>query len=192
MSSDQLDALIRALGSTSPETRVEAVRLAADVASPELLVSVVRSEVPVAIRSGAMDALRLIGERALPPILREAEKDGHGSIFCLQLLAWFPDDDAGFELLCRIAAGSSALRQQAAIEALGLRGDARAIPVLGRALQGELWVAMAAVVALGRSRDPRALDELRKVASDPWLGSTATDALARAEQLTPGSGEVRK
>ncbi len=181
MSGDELDALIRALASSAPDTRAEAVRLAAELVPPELFVKLVSSEVPVAVRSSAMDALRLIGPDALPAILSGAEGTGHGSIFCFQLLAWF-DDDAGLELLCRAAAEEAPLRQQAAVEALGMRGDPRAIPVLTEALKAEPWVAMAAVVALGRIRDPRADEVLRTITSDPWLGSAAVDALNRRRE----------
>jgi HEAT repeat protein len=66
----------------------------------------------------------------------------------------------------------------AAVDALGLLGDPRAVNALVElAAEGEFWTRVAAVVSLGRLGDARALPALTRALREPWLAVAAAEAL---------------
>ncbi|MBX5484530.1 MAG: HEAT repeat domain-containing protein [Myxococcaceae bacterium] len=183
--------LEEALADPSFAVRSRAVELAAQHIPPERLVALVASGDNFARRASAINALGRAGPRAIPTLLKAIESGEAGArIFCLQALGRIRAPEA-LEALCKASTSEDTLIAQAAIEALGVQGDPRAIPYLVDALGKDHWRGMAAIVALGRIRDPRVPEALRAHREEPRYRELIDDILARLENtLRPRSTEV--
>jgi HEAT repeat protein len=82
---------------------------------------------------------------------------------------------------------------QSAIEALGQLRAAGAVPLLLELLQGELWLQLAAIDALGAIGDPRAVGPLVELVPDSVVAEASLQALQRLaapESLDPLLGRL--
>jgi HEAT repeat protein len=162
-----------------PLVRETAIRFgAARLPGPRLLRGVA-SEGNSVLRTACIEVLKLKGTAALPALRKGLGSQDHDVIlFTLQILGSLPEPEA-VPLLMPFLTHEDVNIAQAAIDGLGELKARRAVgPLLGL-LGGDLWLRLAAVIALGKIGDPRATLDLLGVIDDETLGTTALEAIGR-------------
>ena len=150
-----------ALGDDSLMVRARAATVAAARLSPRRLVELIVRGDSLARRAAAIEALVKAGRRSLEVLMTGATSvDREEARFCLQVLGRIDAPEARLMLREATAHQDRQLRQTA-FEALGVQQDREAVPVLLAAIEGDPWVAFAAIWALGEIRDLRATERLK-------------------------------
>jgi HEAT repeat protein len=172
-------AILAALEDESPVVRELAIRLAARYIEPPVLGELVADEVHAIRRNAAITALERQGPYAVPHLrtmLVRPEVDV--VMFALQMLSRIGDPLAvhGVVPLVRHPDPNVA---QAAVEALGQLRHREAVPTLLELLQGDLWLQLAAIDALGEIGDPVAVGPLSALVPDSIVAEPAVAALQR-------------
>lgn len=176
------EAIERALSDPAWVVRSRATQLASRSLSPERLVALASKGEDFTLRASAMTALARAGARAVPALLAALEgPESEARLVCLQVLGKI-HTPAVTQALLRAAEWDDSLLAQVAIEALGRQAIPEAIPVLVSTLKRDYWRAMAAILALSRIKDPRALAALEGLRGDPQYGEPAEEALRRAQR----------
>lgn len=181
-------AILAALEDEAPLVRDFAIRLASRHVEPQVLGALVADGENAARRNGALAALERQGPYAVPYLLELLRSpDAELVMFALQVLARIgePTSTAGIRPLLRHPDPNVA---QAAIETLGRLRTADAVPALLELLDGELWLQLAAVTALGEIGDPAAVGPLLALVPGSVLAEPAVRALQRIaapESLEP-------
>src|SRR5581483_4425083 len=181
-------AILAALEDEAPLARDLAIRLASRYVEPQVLGALVADGENAARRNGALAALERQGPYAVPYLLELLRSpDAELVMFALQVLARIgePTSTAGIRPLLRHPDPNVA---QAAIETLGRLRTADAVPALLELLDGELWLQLAAVTALGEIGDPAAVRPLLALVPGSVLAEPAVRALQRIaapESLEP-------
>lgn len=170
-----------------PLVRETAIRLGAARLNGNRLLKGVASEANSVLRTACIEALKLKGTAALPALKKGlASKDTDVVLFTLQILGSLPESDSA-PLLLPFLSHPDLNIAQASVDGLGELRSRRAVgPLLGL-LGGDLWLRLAAVIALGKIGDPRATLDLLGLVEDDTLGTTALEAIGRIAD--PGAVE---
>jgi len=173
---DVVEQLVR---SSSPEIRDRALHIGAAILSDRRLTELLREDGDAALRNAGSEIFVLRGSRSLSavlPLLGDADPDVLlQAVLILDRLR----DPRALEALHGILSHPDVNVVQETILAIGRLGDGRSVPRLLPFLQGELWVQMAALQALGDLRSPWGVSPLADLLADPLLGSLAAESLAR-------------
>jgi len=172
-------AIERLIRNSSPVIRERALRTGAAVVSDERLESYLREEADDVLRNAGLEMLKMRGPRALGLAVRLLRDPDPDVVLQSVLALGHVRDLRALEPL-RAAINHEDLNVvQAAIEAVGKLGDARAIPDLLPFLEGDEWLQLATIQALGDLRSPAAVPPLAKLLTDLMVGPLAAESLAR-------------
>jgi HEAT repeat protein len=172
-------AIERLIRNSSPVIRERALRTGAAVVSDERLESYLREEADDVLRNAGLEMLKMRGPRALGLAVRLL-RDGDPDVVLQSVLALgHVRDLRALEPLRAALNHEDANVAGAAIEAVGKLGDARAIPDLLPFLEGDSWLQLATIQALGDLRSPAAVPPLAKLLTDLLVGPLAAESLAR-------------
>jgi HEAT repeat protein len=172
-------AIERLIRNSSPVIRERALRTGAAVVSDERLESYLREEADDVLRNAGLEMLKMRGPRALGLAVRLLRDKDPDVVLQAVLALGHVRDLRALEPL-RAALNYEDLNVvQAAIEAVGKLGDARAIPDLLPFLEGDPWLQLATIQALGDLRSPAAVGPLTKLLTDLMVGPLAAESLAR-------------
>ena len=181
-------AILAALDDEAPAVRERAIRLAARYLEPAVLGELVADEVNAVRRNAAITALERQGPYAVPHLAAMlAHSQTDVVMFALQVLSRIGDPAATAAILPLVRHADLNVAQSA-IEALGHLRSADAVPALLELLDGELWLQLAAIDALGAIGDPRAVGPLVALVPDSVVAEPALQALQRLaapESLEP-------
>lgn len=176
---DRVAAIERLVRNPSPVIRERALRTGAAVVPDDRLESYLRSDADDVLRNAGMAMLEMRGTRGLPlalRLLRDADDDVVlQAVLALGHLRELP----ALEPLRGALNHPGPNVVAAAIEAVGKLGDDRVVPDLLPFLQGDPWLQMAAIQALGDLHSARALRALGRLLPDLLVGPLAADAVAR-------------
>ena len=176
---DREGAILAALGDPSTLVRERAIALAARHLSPEALGALLGNGENAVLRNSAFSALERQGPYAVPHLLKlTVDGDSEVAMFSVQILSLINDSSASRALLPLLDHPDRNIAQSA-IEALGNVQAVEAVPALIRLLNADLWLQFAAVVALGKLGDPRAVRPLLELCSHEVLAEPAIEALGR-------------
>lgn|GEM_PF-871395 len=171
-----LELLVR---NPSPGIREQVLRIGAAVLPDAQVTAYLRNDADAVLRNAASEILRLRGGRSLPLVTGLLHDPDPDVVLQAVLILDRLRDPRALEPLHAVLAHPDPNVQQEAILAIGHLGDARSIPYLLPFLDGEPWVQMAAVQALGDLRSPEAVVHLATRLADDLVGSLAAEALAR-------------
>ena len=180
--------ILAALEDESAVVRDRAIRLAARYIEPHVLGELVADEVNAIRRNAAITALERQGPYAVPHLrsmLVRSEVDV--VMFALQMLSRIGDPLAVHGVVPLVNHPDPNVAQ-AAIEALGQLRHREGVPSLIGLLEGDLWLQVAAIDALGAIGDPAAVSSLLELVPDSIAAEPAIVALQRIaapESLAP-------
>jgi len=177
--SRRIDAIEKLVRVTSPGIRERALRLGASLLPEERLAEHVHNDADATLRNAGLEMLKLRGPRSFPLALRLLADADEDVVLQAVLILDHLRDPRALEPLRGVLASTDLNIVQAAIVAIGRLGNARSVPYLLPFLDGDPWLQMAAVQALGDLRSPRAVPALARLFSDLLLGSLAVEAVAR-------------
>jgi HEAT repeat protein len=170
-------AILLALEDEAPIVRDRAIRLAARYVEPSVLGALVADGERAIRRNAGLSALERQGPYAVPHLLvMLRDPDPELVMFALQTLArigYLPAGPAVLPLLRHRDPNVA----QAAIEAVGQLREASAVPVLLELVNGDLWLQLAAINALGAIGAPEAVGPLVALVPDSVLAEPAVQAL---------------
>ena len=179
--------ILAALEDAAPNVRDRAIRLAARYLEPTVLTELIADGKNATRRNAGLSALERQGPYAVPHLVALLKgADPELTMFALQSLARIGDTRAGPAILPLLGHADPNVAQ-AAIEAAGRLRLREAVSTLCWLLQGDLWVQLAAIVALGEIGQPEAVTPLMKFIPDSVLAEAAVHALRRI--ATPDSLE---
>ena len=173
------EAILAALEDEVPAVRERAIRLATRYIEPQVLGELVADGANATRRNAAIVALERQGPYAVPHLesmLARPEVDV--VMFALQMLARIGDPSA-VPSVTPLGRHPDPNVAQSAVEALGRLRSAGAVPTLLELLQGDLWIQLAAIDALGEIGDPAAVAPLVALVPDSIVAEPAVRALQR-------------
>ncbi|MBA2458843.1 MAG: HEAT repeat domain-containing protein, partial [Gemmatimonadales bacterium] len=186
-------AILAALEDAQPAVRERAIRLAARHLEPAVLGELVADDANAVRRNSAIAALERQGPYAVPQLQVMLRLDDLDVVmFALQVLARI-GDPAPTAAILPLLRHPDLNVAQSAIEALGQLRSREAVPALLELLQGELWLQLAAIDALGAIGDARAVGPLVDLVPDSVVAEPALEALQRLaapEALEPLLGRL--
>jgi HEAT repeat protein len=173
------ELIFAALTDVDSSVREAAIRAATRAVPPARLLDGVASEDDAVLRAAASEALRLMGPRARRALEKGlSSKDDDVVMFSLQIIGGAGLEECVPHVIERLAHPNTNVAQ-AAVDALAaIRTPAAVGPLVGM-LTGDQWLRLAAVLALGRIGDPRAVVDLVPLIEDELVGSAAVEALGR-------------
>src|SRR5215207_4533786 len=176
---DPCPAILRALADPSTLVRDRAIALAARHLTSESLGELLRDDANAVVRNAAIAALERQGPYAVPYLVK-LTVDGNSEVatFAVQILANICDSSTSYALLPLLEHPHRNIAQSA-IEALGSMHAVEALPALVRFLGADPWLQFAAVAALGKLGDPRAVQPLLDLLDNELLQEPAIEALGR-------------
>ncbi len=183
--------LVRALADSVPEVRSAACaalhELGGNDATGALLGALADSD--ASVRFAAIDALReLVDARAVSPLAARLRDDAPEVRSAAIALLGSLHDARGLSLIAPALQDGQEDVRIAAASALGELGDAGALTALRKATTGHTRLAKAALAALGRIDDARAVHELVVALARPELAGLArTVIVERARRLGAGA-----
>jgi HEAT repeat protein len=185
---DRERAIVMALEDESIQVRERAIRLAARHIEPAVLGAMVADGENAVRRNAGLSALERQGPYAVPHLtVMLGDSDPELVMFALQSLARVGYAPAGRSILPLLQHGDPNVAQ-AAIEAVGQLRTLEAVPALLKLVDGELWLQLAAINALGAIGAPEAVGPLMALVPDSVLAEPAVQALrsiAAPESLEP-------
>ena len=167
---ERVAAIERLIRNSSPVIRERALRTGAAVVSDERLESYLREEADDVLRNSGLEMLKMRGPRAIGLALRLLRDPDPDVVLQSVLALGHVRDLRALEPLRSALNHDDANVVQAAIEAVGKLGDARAIPDLLPFLEGDPWLQLATITALGDLRSPAAVGPLTKLLTDLMVG----------------------
>ena len=178
-STDRAETLESLYKSATPNVRQVALRVGATFLSDDQLIEYLRNGADDVMRSAAAEMLKIKGLSSFPlliNLLHDADSDVTlQAILVLDHLR----NPRTLEPLRQMLRHKDPNIVQAAIVALGHLGDHRVVPDILTFLQGDPWLQMAAVQALGELRSSESLEILKTLLTDSFLGPLATEAVGR-------------
>jgi HEAT repeat protein len=181
-------AILAALADPSPALRECAIRLASRYVEPAVLGRLVGNDADAVLRNAAIAALERQGPYAVPYLERILQlENGEVVMFAVQVLARIGDPGPATSILPLLRHPDPNVAQSA-VEALGRLRSREAVPALLDLLDGNLWLQLAAVGALGEIGDPAAVAPLLALVPDSLVAEPAVRALqqiAAPEALVP-------
>ncbi|HEX9729513.1 MAG TPA: HEAT repeat domain-containing protein [Gemmatimonadales bacterium] len=180
MPAEQRDAaLVPLLRHPSRGVREPALRIGATVLSDDCLTAFLRDGDDDLLRNAGLEMLKMRGNGATTlaiDLLRDRDSDV--VLQAVLLLDHVRDPRALAPLRATLRHPNENI-VQAAITAIGRLGHRSSVHDLLPFLDGDLWVRMAAIEALGDVRAPEAVAALGSQLDDPMVGSLAAEALSR-------------
>jgi HEAT repeat protein len=176
---ERVQAIERLIRNASPVIRERALRTGAAVVSDERLESYLREEADDVLRNAGLEMLKMRGPRAIPLAVRLLRDDDPDVVLQSVLALGYVRDLRALEPLRAVLNHEDVNVVQGAIEAVGKLGDARAIPDLLPFLEGDPWLQLATIQALGDLRSAAAVGSLSRLLTDLMVGPVAAEALAR-------------
>lgn len=180
--------ILAALEDASPSVRDRAIRLAARYLEPAVLGELVADGENAVRRNAGLTALERQGPYAVPHLVAMLGRDDPELVlFALQGLSRIGSASAGPAMLPLLEHHDGNVAQ-AAIEAVGKLRVQEAVPELCRLLEGDFWLQLAAIAALGEIGHPDAVGPLMALVPDSVLAEPAVQALRRIaapESLAP-------
>jgi HEAT repeat protein len=180
--------ILAALEDPATSVRERAIRLAARYLEPSVLGALVADGENAVRRNAGLSALERQGPYAVPHLVGMlAGQDPELLLFALQSLSRIGHGAAAPAIL-PLLHHSDPNVAQAAIEAAGKLRIREAVPALSGLLQGDLWLQLAAIAALGEIGHPDAVKPLMVFVPDSILAEPAVQALRRIaapESLEP-------
>jgi HEAT repeat protein len=180
--------ILAALEDAAPSVRDRAIRLAARYLEPAVLSDLVADGENAVRRNAGLSALERQGPYAVPHLITMLGRDDAELVlFALQSLSRIGSGPAGPAILPLLGHPDPNVAQ-AAIEAVGKLRVSEAVPALCGLLQGDLWLQLAAIAALGEIGHPGAVGPLMAFVPDSVLAEPAVQALRRIaapESLEP-------
>src|SRR6478752_6156335 len=181
-------AILLALEDDELPVRERAIRLAARYVEPAVLGAMVADGENAVRRNAGLSALERQGPYAVPHLtVMLGDADPELVMFALQSLARIGYAPAGRSIL-PLLHHSDPNVAQVAIEAVGQLRTGEAVPALLTLVDGELWLQLAAINALGAIGAPEAVGPLMSLVPDSVLAEPAVQALrgiAAPESLEP-------
>ena len=172
-------AILAALEDESSVVRDRAIRLAARYIEPPVLGELVADEVNAIRRNAAITALERQGPYAVPHLRTMLTRPQVDVVmFALQMLSRIGDPLAVHGVMPLVRHPNPNVAQSA-IEALGQLRHREAVPTLLQLLEGDLWLQLAAIDALGEIGDPSAVTPLIALVPDSIVADSAVTALQR-------------
>ncbi len=172
-------AIERLIRNSSPVIRERALRTGAAVVSDERLESYLREGADDVLRNAGLEMLKMRGPRALALAVRLLRDKDPDVVLQSVLALGHVRDLRALEPLRAAINHEDANVVGAAIEAVGKLGDSRAIPDLLPFLDGDPWLQLATIQALGDLRSPAAVSPLTRLLTDLMVGPLAAESLAR-------------
>ncbi len=163
----------------SPGIRERVLHLGANLLPEERLAEHLRNDHDAVLRNAGLEMLKLRGARSFPLAVRLLADSEPDVVLQAVLLLDHLRDPRALEPLRAVLGHGDLNVAQAAILAIGRLGDGRSIPDLLPFLDADPWLQMAAVQALGDLRSRRAVAALARMLGDPVIGAIAAEALAR-------------
>ena len=181
-------AILAALEDPTTSVRERAIKLAARYLDPSVLGALVADGENAVRRNAGLSALERQGPYAVPHLVGMlGGQDPELLLFALQSLSRIGHAAAAPAIL-PLLDHPDANVAQAAIEATGKLRIQEAVPALCGVLQGDLWLQLAAIAALGDIGHPDAVGPLMAFVPDSILAEPAVQALRRIaapESLDP-------
>jgi len=174
---DRDAAILRALEDEALPVRDRAIRLAARYLEPAALAELVADGADAVRRNAGLSALERQGPYAVPHLTGIlGHQDPELVMFALQSLARIGSPEAGPAILPLLHHPDPNVAQSA-IEAVGQLRTREAVPALLGLVDGELWLQLAAINALGAIGAPEAVRPLMSLVPDSVLAEPAVQAL---------------
>jgi HEAT repeat protein len=174
---DRECAILLALEDESLPVRDRAIRLAARYVEPAVLGAMVADGENAIRRNAGLSALERQGPYAVPHLtVMLGDSDPELVMFALQSLARIGYAPAGRSILPLLNHQDPNVAQSA-IEAVGQLRTREAVPALLKLVDGELWLQLAAINALGAIGAPEAVGPLMALVPDSVLAEPAVQAL---------------
>jgi HEAT repeat protein len=173
---EAIEALIH---NPNPWIRQRALRAGAAILPDTVLVEYLRNSSDDIMRNMGLEIIKLKGHAALGlaiQLLRDQDPD---VVLQAVLVLDHLRDLRALEPLRLVLSHPNPNVVQATIVAIGQLGDERIIIDILAFLQADPWLQMAAVQALGNLRSSRALNPLKKLLPDLFIGPMAAEAIAR-------------
>lgn len=180
---DITSALLRALGEGDRESRARTIARAADEVDPDVLVGQVADPVDAVRRNAAMDALARAGRRSVPALVKALDANDDELVMFSAGTLGRSRDRSVIPHLVRLLAHRDANVVQTAIEGLGFLRARAAVEPLLQLLDGDPWVRLGAIHALGEIGDVRAVEPLARRLGDADAWSIAAEALGKLRSL---------
>ena len=163
----------------SPGIRERVLHLGANLLPEERIAEHLRNDHDAVLRNAGLEMLKLRGARSFQLAVRLLADPEPDVVLQAVLLLDHLRDPRALEPLRAVLGHGDLNVAQAAILAIGRVGDGRSIPDLLPFLDADPWLQMAAVQALGDLRSRRAVPDLARMLGDPVIGAIAAEALAR-------------
>jgi HEAT repeat protein len=174
---DRDRAILLALEDEALLVRDRAIRLAARYVEPAVLGALVADGENAVRRNAGLSALERQGPYAVPHLtVMLGASDPELVMFALQSLARIGYAPAGRSILPLLHHADPNVAQSA-IEAVGQLRTREAVPALIKLVDGELWLQLAAINALGTIGAPEAVWPLMSLVPDSVLAEPAVQAL---------------
>jgi len=169
----------RLMRNASPDIRDRALRIGAAVLSDSRLTELLRADHDAVMRNAGSEILLLRGSRSLTAVLPLLHDPDPDVVLQAVLILDRLHDPRALEPLHGVLVHADPNVVQETILAIGRLGDERSVPHLLPFLDGDLWLQMAALQALGDLRCAAGIEPLARRVSDPVVGSLAAESLAR-------------
>jgi HEAT repeat protein len=174
---DRDRAILLALVDEALPVRDRAIRLAARHVEPAVLGALVADGENAVRRNAGLSALERQGPYAVPHLtVMLGDADPELVMFALQSLSRIGYAPAGRSILPLLGHADPNVAQSA-IEAVGQLRTREAVPALLKLVDGELWLQLAAINALGAIGAPEAVRPLLALVPDSVLAEPAVQAL---------------
>lgn len=172
-------AILHLLRNPAPGIRQRALQMGAALLSEETAVALLREEADDILRNAGLEVLKRKGQAAFSAACGLLADPDDDVVLQAVLILDHLRDPRALEPMRPLLRHGDPNVVQAAITAVGHLGDARAVPDLLPFLQGDPWLQMAAVQALGDLRCKSSARALAHLLGDLMVGPIACEALAR-------------
>ncbi|MEM9293080.1 MAG: HEAT repeat domain-containing protein [Acidobacteriota bacterium] len=176
---ERVEAIALLVRNSSPGIRGRALRMGAAALSDDVLTSYLRNDDDGVLRNAGLEMLKMRGNRGFSLAIHLLKDPDYDVALQAVLILDHLKDPRALEALRGQLRHEDINVVQAVIVAIGHLGDARTIPDLLPYLEGESWLQVAAVEALGDIRSPVAVPHLAQLLTDLMVGPMAAEALAR-------------
>ena len=176
---DRQELLLTMLRGSSSDARDRCLRIGAETLPEEALVALLREETDDVARNAGLEMLKLRGRRSFATAVQLLGDDDDDVVLQGVLLLDAIGDPRAWPRLRPLLRRSNENIVQAAITAAGRLGSRATVSDILPFLEGDLWMRMAALAALGQLRSRAAVGAVARLLADPDLGGAAAEALAR-------------
>ncbi len=176
---ERAEAIETLVRNPSPGVRGQALQVGAAILPEETLIEYMRSDADAVHRNAATEILKIRGSRSFQLAVDLLADEDPDVVLQAVLILDHLKDPRALEALRGALHHANPNVAQAAIVAVGRLGDARAIPDLLPFLESDTWLRVAAIQALGDIRSPAAVEPLSALLTDLMSGPLVIEALAR-------------